>query len=51
MFIDDFEKDLADEFIEKGFVIRPVDNFDSLKWIKRFFRRGDPLNAFGGFQE
>ena len=39
MFIDDVEKDLADEFIEKGFVIRPVDNFVSLQWIKNSITR------------
>ena len=35
MFIEQFEKNIADEFIEKGFVIKPVDNFESLKWIKK----------------
>ena len=35
LFIEQFEKNIADEFIEKGFVIKPVDNFESLKWIKK----------------
>lgn len=34
MFIDKFEKDLAFEFIEKGYIIRTVGDVDSLNWIK-----------------
>lgn len=34
MFIDKFEKKLSDEFVKKGYIIKPIDNLDSLNWIK-----------------
>ena len=34
MFIDKFEKELTDEFVKKGYIIKPIDNLVSLNWIK-----------------
>lgn len=36
MFLEGFEKEVIDEYMQKGYIISATDNYESLSWIRKF---------------